>query len=202
MTMERVLPGGPAGTAAPVAGVAPWLRTHTGAVAMAGLLSFAVPVTLFPGAISAMSAPSSGEIVQFAGWLTLLTLELWLLLLGLGYLLQQVRAPPLATRIATLIGASIAAAIPEYTNGRGYILLEQGVTESTRSMHAYSFVCALVMALLFFAHLQRSRAREEAAERLAAAQLAHRRTRRRLVQARLQELQARIDPQLLFEMLE
>jgi LytS/YehU family sensor histidine kinase len=69
-------------------------------------------------------------------------------------------------------------------------------------MHAYGFVSGLIMALLFFAHLQRSRAQEEAAARLATAQAAQRETRRRLVHSRLQAVQARIDPQLLFEMLD
>ena len=58
------------------------------------------------------------------------------------------------------------------------------------------------MALLFFAHLQRSRAYEEAAARLAARAGGQRETRRRPVQARLQAVQARIDPSLLFEMLD
>lgn len=199
--MAHALPGGPAPRPWLVGYVA-WVRTHMGAVAMSGLLSFAVPVTLFPGAISAMAAPTPSQVLQFAAWLILLALELWLLLLVVGYVLQRLDASLPAMRAATLAGACLAAAVPEFTNGRGYLLIEQGVTESTGSMHAYSFVCALVMALLFFAHLQQSRAREQAAERLAAAQVAHRQGRRRLVQARLQELQARIDPRLLFEMLE
>jgi LytS/YehU family sensor histidine kinase len=58
------------------------------------------------------------------------------------------------------------------------------------------------MALLYFAHLQRSRQHEEAAARLAAAQAAQRHARRRTVQERQHEVQARIDPQLLFEMLD
>ena len=48
----------------------------------------------------------------------------------------------------------------------------------------------------------RSRAHEQAAARLAAAQAAQLETRRRLVRSRLQSVQARIDPQLLFDMLE
>jgi hypothetical protein len=185
-----------------MAAFAHWLRTHTGAVAMAGLLSFAVPATLFPGAVSAMSTPTPHDIVEFTAWLLLLALELWLLLLAIGYALQQLRAPLAVVSGATLMGASIAAGLAEFSNGRGHILVDQGVAESAGSMHAYSFVCSLVMAILFFAHLHRSRAGEQAAERLAAAQAAQRQSRRRLVQTRLQALQARIDPQLLFDMLD
>ena len=57
--------------------------------------------------------------------------------------------------------------------------------------HGSAFLCAL----------QRSRAHEEAAARLATAQAAQREARLRLVHARLQQCR-RIDPQLLFDMLD
>ena len=41
-----------------VSGFMHWLRTHRGAVTMAGLLSFAAPVTLFTGALSVMREPT------------------------------------------------------------------------------------------------------------------------------------------------
>jgi hypothetical protein len=69
-------------------------------------------------------------------------------------------------------------------------------------MHLHGFIVPLIMALLYFAHLRRSREHEQAAARLAAAQTAQRHARRRIVQSRLQEVQARIDPQILFEMLD
>ena len=74
--------------------------------------------------------------------------------------------------------------------------------QSEQTLHLYSFTFALTMALLFFAHLQRSRRHEEAVARLAVAQAAQREAGRRIVQSRLQAVQARIDPQLLFEMLD
>ena len=169
---------------------------------MAGLLSLAVPVTLFPGADSAMPAPSLNDLLEFTAWLVLLACELWLMLLVIGYGLQQLDDSRGTMWGATLLGACLAAGIAEISNGRGHILVEQGVAQSTASMHVYSGACALVMALLFFAHLQRSRAREHAAERLASAQSEQRLMRSRLVQARLQAVQARIDPQLLFGLLE
>jgi len=58
------------------------------------------------------------------------------------------------------------------------------------------------MALLFFTHLQHSRAHADAAERLDAAKVAQREARRRLAYGQLKAVQARIDPQLLFDMLD
>ena len=69
-------------------------------------------------------------------------------------------------------------------------------------MALYAFIFSLIMALLYFAHLRRSLGHEQAAARLVAAQTAQRHARRGMVQARLQEMQARVDPQLLFEMLD
>ena len=169
---------------------------------MAGLLAFAVPVTLFPGAVSAMREPNLLDVLGLTGWFVLLGAELWVLLLVIGYGLQLLRAKSWMVNCAIWLGACVAAGVAEFSNGRGQILLEQGVVDSVAAMHGYAFAFALIMALLFFAHLQRSRAQEEAARRLGAAQSAERSTRRRLAQARLQAVQARIDPQLLFEMLD
>jgi signal transduction histidine kinase len=179
-----------------------WLRSHRGAVTMAGLLAFAVPATFFPGAVAVMRDPALRDVTALTAWFVLFGLELWGLLLVLGYVLQRVDVNGRYARTSAIVGASAAAALTELSNGRGDILVEQGVVQSSQSMHVYGFVSVLIMALLFFAHLHRSRAREQAAERLSIAQAAQRETRRRLVQARLQALQARIDPQLLFEMLD
>jgi signal transduction histidine kinase len=179
-----------------------WLRSHRGAVTMAGLLAFAVPVTFLPGAVAVMRDPTLQDVTAFSAWLVLFGLELWGLLIVLGYVLQRLDVNGRYARTSAFVGACAAAALTEFFNGRGDILVEQGVVQSSASMHAYGFVSALIMTLLFFAHLHRSRAREQAAARLSMAQAAQRETRQRLVQARLQALQARIDPQLLFEMLD
>jgi hypothetical protein len=169
---------------------------------MAGLLSFAVPVTFFPGAVAIMRNAAPQDVIALTAWFALLGFELWGLLLVFGYVAQRLDVDGRYALGSAIVGACMAAAITEFSNGRGAILVEQGVVQSIQSMHAYGFISALIMALLFFAHLQRSRAQENAAARLSAAQAAQRETRRRLVQARLQALQARIDPQLLFEMLD
>ncbi len=170
---------------------------------MAGLLSFAAPVTFLANVVSVMREPTAVDVLVLTGWFALYGVELWVLLLAIGYALQRVKAIGRYARSATLLGAGAAAAFATLsTTGRGSILVEQGVAQSIQAMHTYAFVFSLVMALLYFAHLQRSRAQEQAATRLAAAQASQRATRRRLVQSRLQAVQARIDPQLLFEMLD
>jgi hypothetical protein len=190
-------------TAAVAADFMHWLRAHRGAVAMAGLLSFAAPVTFIANDASMMREPSAVDVLVLTGWFLLFGIELWGLLLVTGYALQRIKAIDRYARSATLVCAGAAAAFATLsTTGRGSILVEQGVTQSIQVMHAYAFVFSLVMALLFFAHLQRSHAQEQAAARLAATQAAQRAARRRLVQSRLQAVQARIDPQLLFEMLD
>jgi hypothetical protein len=202
IAMIDALPLGLDKTTAAVGGFVRWLRTHRGAIAMAGLLSFAAPVTFFSGAASVMHDPSVSDLLVLTAWFVLFGMEMSGLLLVMGYLLQNGEVLRRHARSATLLCACTAAAVTELSNGRGYILVEQGVVQSTHTMHAYAIVFALIMALLFFAHLDRSRAREEAAVRLAVAQAAQHLARRRLAQARLQAVQARIDPQLLFEMLD
>jgi LytS/YehU family sensor histidine kinase len=58
------------------------------------------------------------------------------------------------------------------------------------------------MAVLFFTHLQHSRTHADAAKRLAAAKAAQQEARRRIAYGQLKAVQARIDPQFLFDMLE
>jgi hypothetical protein len=179
-----------------------WLRAHRGAVAMAGLLSLAAPTRFFFGAVSVMRDPTELDVAALAGWFALFGVELWLLLLVIGYALQRVDALRRYALPATLVGACVAAAVADLASGRATILVEHGVVQSAHAMHAYAFVFAFTMALLFFAHLHRSRAREESAARLAAAQATQREMRRRLAEGGLQAMQARIDPQFLFDMLD
>jgi hypothetical protein len=193
---------------APVAqyvGLRDWLAGHRETVTMAGLLAFAAPVTFFAGALSVMRAPTAADVGALALWWTLYGAQLWALLLVLGYAGRRVRpgAGWLVRAPVSLLGACAAAAwVTLSTAGRAAILIEQGVVQSAATMHLHAGVFSLTMALLFFAHLRRSRLHEAASARLVAAQAAQRDSRRRIVQARLAAVQARIDPQLLFGMLE
>ena len=185
--------------------LAHWLQNHRGAIAMAGLLAFAGPIAFFTGALSVMRAPTAVELGKLGLWWILYGVTLWGLMLVAGYVCERLtQHVPRTLRVAIwLLAAGMAAALSNVvTAGRTAILIEQGVAHSAGTAHLYAFIFTLIIALLYFTHLRRSREQEQAAARLAAAQMAQRDARRRMVEARLQEVQARIDPQLLFEMLD
>ncbi len=193
------------GPAADGAGFLDWVRSHRETAAMAGLLGFAGPVTFFAGALSVMRAPAAADIVALGLWWTLYALQLWALLLALGYAGERLRFPAgrAARAAASVMGAgSVAVWVTVSTAGRAAILVDQGVVQGAMTMHLHASAVSLTMALLFLAHLRRARTHTAAAARLAAAQAAQRDSRRRIVQARLAAVQARIDPQLLFGMLD
>jgi hypothetical protein len=181
-----------------------WLRSHRATVAMAGLLAFAAPVTFFTGAVSVMREPQPADVTMLAAWWLVYGMELWLLLLLIGYLDLRLDAMGRSARIAVWLvcGLVAAACVNLSTAGRAAILVEQGVVRNALTMHLNSSVFSLTMALLFFAHLRRSRRHEAAAARLARAQVEQREARQRMVHGRLQAVQARIDPLVLFEMLD
>jgi len=172
---------------------------------MAGLLAFAAPLTFFTGALSVMRTPTASAVARLGLWWTLYGVSLWCLLLVTGHGCERL-ARPFGRRIRGgmwLLAACLAAALANLlTAGRATILIEQGLVQNAQTMQLHGFTVSFIMALLYFAHLRRSREHEEAAARLAAAQTAQRDARRRIAQARLQEVQARIDPRLLFEMLD
>jgi sensor histidine kinase YesM len=187
------------------AGLARWLQAHRGAAVLAGVLAFAGPLIFFTGALSVMREPSAANVARLGLWWTLYGASLWGALLIAGYSIERVtRSAGRYVRGAVwALAACTAAAVPTtLTAGRSTMLIEQGLVHSARTMHVHGFTVALIMALLYFAHLRRSRAHERAAARLAAAQAAQRLARRRIVEARLQEVQSRIDPRILFDLLD
>lgn len=172
---------------------------------MAGLLAFAAPLNFFIGSLSVMRQPSAADITQLGLWWLLFGAELWLLLLAAGRIGERLCRPAgRAARVAIWLSLACACALISNltTAGRAVILIEQGVAQGVVTMHLYSFTISVTMALLYFAHLGRSRVHAAAAARLASAQASQRQTRRRTVQMRLQAVQARIDPALLFGLLE
>ena len=187
-------------------GLLRWLRGHRGAIAMAGLLAFSPPLAFFTGSLSVMREPTSADWAILGFWWLLYAIGLWCLLLLAGYvglsLLSQrgnLTAMPIWIAAAVVVATCVSLAT---AGGRAEILIEQGVVQSVQGLRLSSLILALTPALLFFAHLQRSHRHEQAVLRLAAAQAEQRAAGRRIVQARLQSLQARIDPHLLFEMLD
>ena len=188
-----------------VTGLIRWLRTHRSTIRVAGLLSFAGPATFFAGNLSVMDRSTAETVASIVLWFLLYGTLLWCLLLVFGYLLLRVDPRTRLARVALTLALAIIAVIVadmSTADGRTRINLEQGVVASQLTMQLYSSTFALTMSLLFFAHLQSGRTHEAAATRLAAAQAAHLASRRRVAQMRLQAVQARVDPQLLFDMLE
>jgi hypothetical protein len=193
------------GHAAATPGLARWLRTHPGAVAMSGLLAFAGPLKFFAGYLGVLQERAPAEVVEPGLWWLLYGLVLWASLLLAGHIGTRLAhgSGRLSTAALWLALACACAAAPNLvTAGRARILVEQGFVQGLLSMQLYGFALSFVMAVLYFAHLGRSRQHEAAAARLAAAQAAQREARRRIVQLDLQAVQARIDPVLLFGMLD
>ena len=152
-----------------------------------------------------MEAPDAFTVATLAALFAVYGGLLGLLLLFAGFILYRHGPRHRVTRAApafTLACLAVAVADTATAPRRAQINVEQGVVTSRQTMQLYSVTFSLAMAMLFFAHLERSRAHEAAAGRLAAAQAAQRTLRRRAAQAQLKALQARIDPQLLFEMLD
>lgn len=182
-----------------------WLRAHRGTIAVAGLVSFAGPTTFFAGAVSVMRIPDPVTVAALALSFALYGMLLWSFLLVSGYAFWRLDPGGRAAHAALallLAAAAVAAADTATAERRQRINVEQGVVVSRQTMQLYSATFSLAMALLFFAHLRRSRAHEDAAARLAAAQAAQRELRRRAAEAQLKALQARIDPRFLFDVLD
>ncbi len=178
-----------------------WLRTRPGTVALAGVLAFAGPVTFMTGSASVMREPSAAVYLVLAGWWSLYGGVLWAGLLVLGYASAWIERSPwaLARQLLGWSGALLAVLLATLaTAQRADVLIDQGIVQGAESMHLHASVLSWTMALLYVAHLHRSALHEHAAARLAIAQAAQREARRRAVQARMQAMQARIDPQLLF----
>jgi hypothetical protein len=139
-------------------------------------------------------------------WWLLFAMEFWGLLLVVGYAGLRLLPEPgrFAGSAGWATGAVLAAGCVSLSTatGRADILIEQGVVQSVATLRLYSFTFALIPAILFFAHLLRSRRHEEAVARLAVAQAEQRDAGRRIVHSRLHALQARTEPRLLFELLD
>ena len=94
-----------------------WLRTHRGAVAIAGLLAFAAPVTFFTGALSVMHAPTAFNVARLGLWWMLYCVALWCALLVLGFYCEHLvrRLGRYARAAAWLLAASAAAIFANVT---------------------------------------------------------------------------------------
>jgi hypothetical protein len=182
-----------------------WWDRRPGAVLIAGLLAFAAPMKFFVGFLSLAQHKDMAAVVQAGLWWTLYGAIFWIALLVAGQ--AGARLAQGTSRLrrggAWLLLALSCAAVPNLaTAGRARVLIEHGVVQAVLPMQLYGGVLCFTLAMLYFAHLNRSRIHERSAARLACAQAAQREARRRFVQIDLQAVQARIDPALLFDMLD
>lgn len=179
-----------------------WLRTHRSALVMAGLLAVGYPLTSLVGslgvlpevtpalALAAISRPVSLGMANFPAYV--LT----------GYVFARLGPSGWRAAVAAMALGACAASVSTsiaYFNSWADML---EATAPGRGFAVDTFAQTLAMALIFFSHLRHSRVHEEAAQRVSAAKNAQREARRRLSQSNLQAVQARIDPQLLFDMLD
>ena len=179
-----------------------WLRTHRTTVVVAYLLGFAYPLTSLAsalGVVPELSATVVGQglfrtVVQGA-----LNGPSFLLA---GYFLQRLN---LTGWKAALVSAALAGFPATLFGVLIYLVAWTDMlvgTGDARDFAVDSMANTFSMALLFFTHLQHSRAHADAAERLDAAKVEQREARRRLAYGQLKAVQARIDPQFLFDMLD
>jgi hypothetical protein len=179
-----------------------WLRTHRGAFVLAGLLAFSYPLIGFVSTFGTAPEMTPGLVLSGVFRGVSFGLANWPMLLVTGYVFQRLSLSGWRAGVAAFVlgacAAPVNASLP-YLNSWTDVLEGTG---DARRMVVDTLLNTLTIAVLFYAHLQRSRVHEEAAKRLAVAQLAQREARRRLAQGRLQAVQARIDPQLLFDMLD
>jgi hypothetical protein len=205
VTMAVAIRPGPFNREVGLSGVADfmrWFRTHRTAIVVAYLLGFAYPVTSLASVLGV--APELSATMVGSGILRTV-LEGAMngpSFLVAGYFLQRLN---LTGWMAALVSAALAGGYAAIFGGLVYFLAWTDMlvgTGDARDFAVDSVANTFSMALLFFTHLQHSRTHADAAERLGAAKAAQREARRRLAYGQLKAVQARIDPQFLFDMLD
>jgi hypothetical protein len=180
-----------------------WPRGST--LALSGILAFAAPAKFFISFLGINPQAEPADILEAAAWWVLYGAVLWAGLLASGEVLVRAGRDAGTLRglgISALLALACAVAANVLTLGRSRVLIEQGVVQGILPMQLYAIALSFTLAMLYFALLDRTRRHEHAAARLAQAQAAQRHARRRMAQMELQAMQARVDPELLFDMLE
>ena len=179
-----------------------WLRTHPSAMVVAGLLAFAVPLTSAVSAVGVLPELTSSSMLAAGSRALAFGFTNVPAFILSGYVLVRMGLRGWRASAAAL-ALGVCAVAP--SAAIAYVTQWADMVEATGSglgFAADTFAQTLSMALIFFAHLQHSRVHERAAERLSTAKQLQRDARRRLAQSHLQAVQARIQPQLLFDMLD
>lgn len=179
-----------------------WLQGHRSSIVMAGLLSFPYSLNSMIGGLVVAPDPSFDTVLSGIFRTAALGLANFPTFLLVGYVFARLALAGWRGAVAAFalsvaaacVGASIA-----YFNAWADML---EATAPDHSFAADTFAQSLSMVLIFLSHLQHTRVHEEAAKRLAAAKHLQRDARRRLAQSHLQAVQARIEPQFLFDMLD
>jgi hypothetical protein len=185
--------------------LARWLQRHRASVLMAGLLAFAAPLKFFIGYLGVQRDPAPAYVLEVGLWWLLYGAVMWLTMMAAGHAgarWTQGKGRVAGGALWLALACACAALANVASSGRAAILIGQGVVQGVAAMQLYSSALSVTMALLYFALLGRGRLHDAAAARLSTAQRAQREARRRIVQMELQSVQARIDPALLFGMLE
>lgn len=118
--------------------------------------------------------------------------------------LEQLALPPWRRRLAAaaaIIVVAVVCALHEYF-GPLPVAVDYSIASSRASVAFFALWNAIVVGPLVFAYYAHRRGQLDAARRLFALQSEQRATARRVAEARLQSLQARVDPRLLFDLLE
>jgi hypothetical protein len=179
-----------------------WLRTHRSSVVMAALLS--VPYSLISMVGGLVVLPDPTLEIALSGIFRVASFGLtnFPAFLVAGYVFARLRLSGLRKAIS---GLALGAAAASVGTSMAYFSSWADMLEATSADHAFvadTFAQSISMALIFLSHLQHSRVHQEAARRLSAAKRFQQEARRRLAQSHLQAVQARIEPQLLFDMLD
>ncbi len=154
------------------------------------------------------------NLLPFAGWVayvaykgdnllrTLLTLPLFALVLhGIERLRMTGTRRIAAVTAVSLACSLLAAAVMTWALPYPPLAIQVGGSASLEAWFLYSMWANLVIVVLAIVTLDHLRERRRAVERLRTAQDRGRVVRQQLARAQLMAIQARVDPQLLFDML-
>ena len=189
-------------TTSSMADFALWLRNHRNSVVMAALLAVPYSLISMVGALVVLPNPSLETALSGVFRVASFGLANFPAFLLAGYVFARLRLKGWRRAIA---GFALAAAVAGVGTSVAYFNSWADMLEATSTDHAFAadtFAQSISMALIFLSHLQHSRVQQEAAKRLSAAKRFQQEARRRLAHSHLQAVQARIQPQLLFDMLD
>lgn len=179
-----------------------WLSAHPSSVVLAALLSVAYGLTSLIGALVILPDPSFETALSGIFRTASFGMANFPAFLLTGYLFARLE---LGGWRRAIVAFALGVGAASVDTSIAYFSSWADMLEATSADHGFvadTFAQSLSVALIFLAHLQHSRMHEEAARRLSAAKRLQHETRRRLAQSRLQAVQARIEPQLLFDMLD